>query len=298
MEDRIMTQNADGESFSKGFSILLKRLRREERGWKQKELADKSGLKIRTIQDLETDAKAVLDHETISKLADAFELTGAGRDDFFRAAGLVATSATSQDVAWTTLIQEFYKSMDFPAFVSDELTYVHSLNSYMIELLEINLDTLANVVSMSNEFNAIQFFLDPVFNAKKVYGSHWREYATTNVWFLRNMSRPHIHTTRFQKLFAKLQKLEAFQEMWEAAGQLEMLLPPYLGTVYSTKYGTVRFWHSSAVKPSISGEQMTFLFYHPADADSERAFLAIRTEVPKVAYQCSNTRDKGLVRIF
>ena len=49
----------DVHSFGQGFSILLKRYRREVKGWTQQELAHKSGLKIRTIQDLETAQKAI-----------------------------------------------------------------------------------------------------------------------------------------------------------------------------------------------------------------------------------------------
>jgi transcriptional regulator with XRE-family HTH domain len=285
-------------SVGKGFSILLKRLRREVRGWTQKELAAKSGLKLRTIQDLETAQKANLDHETISYLADAFELEGSAKEEFFKAAGLAVVSPALDNVEWAKLIYEFYKSMEFPAFVSDELANVNSLNAYMIDLLEMKHDKLAAVVNETGRLNALRFFLDPAFNAKKIYGNQWTDYTTLNAWFLRNLSRPYIHTQQYQIVLLELQQFEDFADIWEASAHVEMPLPPYLGTVHTTKYGTVRFWHSSAVRPNIRGEQMTFLFYHPADPESECAFAQMRAAVPKMAYQFSNTKGKGVVRIF
>jgi transcriptional regulator with XRE-family HTH domain len=285
-------------SLGKGFSILLKQYRKELRGWTQKELASKSGLKIRTIQDLETAQKAVLDHDTVAKLADAFDLQGSSKESFFGAAGLAIVTPPFDEVEWGKVIYEFHKSIDFPAFVGDSILQVHSANSYVLELLEVNLDTLSDLIATRGGLNAMYFLFDPVFNAKNLYGQSWKYYATVNVWFLRNMSRPHIYEARFQKLLAELHQFEKFTEIWDETKTLPMPLPPYRGTVHHHKYGMIQYWHSTSVRPNTSGEEMSFLFYHPADTESEQAFARIRANVPKVVYQTSNTRGKGLVRLL
>lgn len=288
----------DEHSIGKGFSILLKRYRREVRGWTQKELANKSGLKIRTIQDLETAQKAKLEHETVAKLAEAFELNRNAKEEFFGAAGLSVVTPSPEEVAWQKVIYEFHKRINFPAFVSDELVEVVSVNSYLTTLLGMNLDIVSEALRIYGSFNTIRFFLDPAFGTKKLYGRQWKSYAAINVWFLRTMSRPYLHTARYQKLMSELQEFEEFEELWAASENFVMPEPPYLATIYHQKYGTVSFLHSTAVKPSNRGEQITFLFYHPADAQSERAFAQLRADVPKMAYQLSNTRGKGVVRLL
>jgi len=61
-----------------------------------------------------------------------------------------------------------------------------------------------------------QFLFEPIFNAKTRYGNQWTSYTKTNVWFFRDMSRKYIDTDRYQNLFAKLQKLNGFWDIWEA----------------------------------------------------------------------------------
>jgi transcriptional regulator with XRE-family HTH domain len=189
----------DENSYRKGFSVLLRRLRREEQGWKQKELAAKAGLKLRTIQDLETAQKAILDHDTVSKLAVAFGLGGAAQEEFFRAAGLAILNPSDDEVQWNIFIYEFHKSIQFPAFVSDDLANIQSLNSYIIELLQMDMEAFADLSCRFGRFNIMHFFLDPIFNAKKLYGSQWSYYTILNAWFLRNLSRPYVHSERYQK---------------------------------------------------------------------------------------------------
>jgi transcriptional regulator with XRE-family HTH domain len=288
----------DVHSFGEGFSILLKKYRKELRGWTQKELANKSGLKIRTIQDLETAQKAVLDHDTIAKLADTFDLQGSSKEAFFASAGLAVVMPPFDEIEWGKVIFEFHKSMEFPAFVGDALMQVHSVNSYLLELLEINLDALANLISTRGGLNAMYFFFDPAFNTRRLYGQTWKSYVTTNVWFLRHMSRPHTYEARFQKLLSELHQFEKFTELWDETKDMRMPLPPYLGVVQHHKYGSIQYWHSTSVKPNTSGEEMSFLFYHPADPQSEQAFTQLRVDVPKVVYQTSNARGKGLVRLL
>ena len=288
----------DDYSIGIGFSILLKHYRREVKGWTQKELANKSGLKIRTIQDLETAQKAKLDHDTIAKLAGAFDLHGNAKEEFFAAAGLSVVAPTQEEIEWKRVTYEFHKKMNFPAFVSDELTEVISVNSYVASLLGFDLDIISKILHTAGSFNAMRFFLDPVFNTKKLYGRQWKAYTATNARFLRTMSRPYVHTARYQKLMAELQAFEDFKEIWEMSETFAMPEPPYLATIYHQKYGEVSFLHSISAKPATSGEQITFLFYHPADEQSERAFAQIRADVPKMAYQFSNTRGKGIVRIL
>ena len=142
------------------------------------------------------------------------------------------------------------------------------------------------------------FLFDPIFNTKRLYGQSWKYYATINVWFLRHMSRPHIYEARYQKLLAEMHQFERFTEIWDETKHLPMPLPPYLGTINHQKYGSIQYWHSTSVKPNTSGEEMSFLFYHPANLESEQAFARLRADVPKVVYQTSNTRGKGLVRLI
>ena len=163
----------DDFSIGTGFSILLKRYRREVKGWTQQELAHKSGLKIRTIQDLETAQKAKLDHEIIAKLSDAFNLHGSAKEEFFATAGLSLVAPTQEEVEWRKVIYEFHKKMNFPAFVSDEFTEVISVNSYVATLLGFDLEIISEILHTTGSFNTMRFFLDPVFNTKKLYGGNY-----------------------------------------------------------------------------------------------------------------------------
>jgi tetratricopeptide (TPR) repeat protein len=69
-----------------GFGALL-RARRQSAGLTQQEVAERSGLAIRTISDLERGRTRWPYPDSVHRLADALELSGAPRDEFITAAG-------------------------------------------------------------------------------------------------------------------------------------------------------------------------------------------------------------------
>lgn len=75
------------------------RATRRRHGLTQEELADRTGLSVRTISKLETGRIGTPRPATVRLLADAFGLTGAEREDFYRSAAAEITEPAGSDVA-------------------------------------------------------------------------------------------------------------------------------------------------------------------------------------------------------
>lgn len=279
------------------FGALVKHYRSYQFGWTQKELAQKADVKLRTLQDIETAQKVHLDYEVVDKLATAFAIKDNDREQFFGAAGLlVQVNPQAEPIQWAKVIFDFYKSVEFPAFAVDELFDVHSVNSYLLELLDVPLNMFSQTFAASPGPNLLRFLFDPAFNARKLYGHYWEEYAQVNVALFRNLARVHLNTERYQSILMALQKMKHFEDLWKRTEQMAVPLPPYLGILTHPKYGALRYWHSGTVQPNLRGEQMFLTFYIPADSASEAAFEQMRSNTHKAAYELN--KKKGFARIF
>ena len=281
------------------FGKLVKNYRKRE-GVKitQEDLGDLSSISARTIHDIENAQKAVLDYETVEKLASAFELKNHEREDFFRTAGINVPRSDDIKYDWHRAIFDFYKIQELPAFVTDTLGNLHSINSYALTLLNIDLDDDFSALTTPTNPNILRFIFDPAFNAKKLYRSKWREYAEINVWLFRYLSVASGHESKYHQILSELQTFNDFLDIWETIDSYKLPNPPYKITIYNEQYGEAHFTAAQSLLPSTANERMLLIFYVPEDEQTSKVFTNIRKGVPKMAFQVNTHQVRYFSRIF
>jgi len=111
------------------FGKLIAALRKEQfdpvagKPWTQQMLAQRTGLLPRTIGEIERGQKAIMDADTLLRLAQAFRLTTLERREFFAAATSVAAADVARDTCDAERIfQELWETMQqlyLPAVLHD-----------------------------------------------------------------------------------------------------------------------------------------------------------------------------------
>jgi transcriptional regulator with XRE-family HTH domain len=146
------------------FGTLVSSLREDLR-ITQNDLADKSGLRLTQLRDIEQGLKVdLLRESTLIKLALALQLTTLERYQFFLAASGILPSEIFKGNEMLTLLPfdarmvledicAIVKKLPFPAFIVDSYCDIVAANAIVIELMEIHpsiLNTADNVIGGYN----------------------------------------------------------------------------------------------------------------------------------------------------
>lgn len=212
----------------KEFGKLIQTLRKEcfnedLHSLTQEELAQKTGLSVRTIIRLEKGDEAVkLQGKELEKLADALQLTSGERKEIF----LAASGIENNKVALTqyhpaeildSLIQ-LMKKVYAPAFIMDSYHDLIAVNSGINLLYGIESSYWPDLTHYSTNFNNLRFYFSPEFTKQQeMMGMYWDEVVRYNIIFFRVRSLQYRTTRYFTELFSELRNYPRFIRYWRDA---------------------------------------------------------------------------------
>ena len=270
---------------------------REARKFSRNQLEGKSGVPERTIIDVENGDKAMLDRKTVSLLAHAFDLTGLSEREFVVAAGLSPDAPLSLSEHYT-LAHRYYEQMDYPALITNSLLDLHSCNTYLLAMLNLPTSLLDTCAYEGGGPNVLRFLFDPAMHAREAWRDSWAEMALWNVYYFRLVSQPHVYEPRYAQLLEALRKLPDFEAIWQAAdGMNAMPVPPHTSTLHGA-FGTLRVLHTEAITNEILNNHLRAVLYVPMDDATQRAFVQMRSQTPRQAFQFGSSAVGRYTRIM
>lgn len=294
------TVEKSDEETKREFAELVKHYRKHVFGWKQDRLATEANLGLHTIQDIENAQKKLLNNDIVGRLADAFKLTGAARDGFFTAAGIHIVTAPPPPIQLETLARSFFEDMKYPAMISDIFGDFHFINSYMLFLVGIPLESISrDFFYTSLGANTYRFFFDPALGAKGLYRTQWKSYVTINIYLFQQMAFPFRHEKRYQEVIQELQGYEEFEEIWNAATELSPeFVPTTTITLYNPLFNQATYKHIEFVMPRHLEQRYNAFFYLPDNEETEAIFKSFVREVyPPKVFQFTKSDRRGYTEL-
>lgn len=178
----------DRLSFGALVSIL-----RDDMGWTQSELAERSGLDTPVVSIVERgERRGLIKDGILQKLATGLELTTLERREFF-----LAASGVSEHDSFRPLdekepsgfkvkelfenTRKFVRSLQFPAFVFDSYGDVLLANRCSVEYYEISKNLLATANKVVGGYNMMRLVFHPESGFRKMVGNDWEIQALINL---------------------------------------------------------------------------------------------------------------------
>lgn len=224
----------------KEFGNLVKALREEHfefvenksgelsyRKWSQPLLAEKASLKLKTVQSIEQGKLVVIDAKTLTKLANALELTTMERKEFFFASLGLDDSAYSQMTSKLELskVLRTVGNIHLPAFISDGYGDIVAANMCIIHFLNISPEfierSLRERAKDPAAVNIMRIICSPESGYHSLVGPNWKILAVRNTHFFRRITLRHRSTERFKAIWRSLMKDRNFQKFWVLASDKE-----------------------------------------------------------------------------
>jgi len=211
------------------FGALVASLRDDLR-WTQIELADKSGVDISVISNIERGArKTLLKDNILVKLADGFQLTSMERQEFlFAASGVMELEAVRKEnkserkhfdpQAFLKEMGEHIACMTLPVFVTDSFCDILLANYCLIDFYNIPSDLLENANDIVGGYNTMRYIFDPLSNFQEIIGEDsFERLALINVHYFRRRTMRVRSQPYFSMLMAELldnKKYPSFEKYW------------------------------------------------------------------------------------
>lgn len=285
-----------GQKFKNAFAKVVK-AQREERSWSQSDLAQQTRfiIPVRTISDLETAQKAVLDHKTISYLADAFGVEGLLREEFFAAAGLIVDRVSLGSIrpADQEMLLRMYEKTPFPALVQDPLLFIHSVNSIHFGIFGKVPPSTAG--EPARRPNILRIIFHPEFEERTgvVNNEAWRTFVDWTVFMFRNSSQKYMHLPEYAALIKELRTRKAFREVWQRATRPKYIPQSPLPIVFQFANGhRYEFIVTRALMPMLPTAPMNMILYFPVDA-ATKDYCTEMSEGPRFVILFDGTPPNG-----
>jgi len=211
------------------FGALVASLRDDVR-WTQLELAEKSGVDVSAISNIERgERKTLLKDNMLVKLADGLQLTSMERQEFlFAASGVTELEAVRKEnilVKKQFNPQAFLKEMGehiacitLPVIVTDAFCDILLVNNCSIEFYGASAALLQNANETVGGYNIMRYIFDPLSNFPSLIGDDgWERLALINVRYfrrrtLRVRSKPYYSSLIKELLNNK--KYPSFERYW------------------------------------------------------------------------------------
>jgi len=213
------------------FGTLVTSLRKDLE-WTQKDLADRSGVDISVISNIERgERKALLKDNILLKLANGFNLTSMERMEFmFAASGVTEVEKVRKDHGhpkkkfdpqmFLKETSEHLACITVPVFITDAFCDILMANYCAIEFYKLPPEFMKNTAAISG-FNEMRFVFDPISNfLEGVSPDEWdRQYALNIRYFrrrtMRVRSKPYFNNLLNEMLDAE--KYPNFGVYWKKA---------------------------------------------------------------------------------
>jgi transcriptional regulator with XRE-family HTH domain len=211
------------------FGALVASLREDMR-WTQLELAERSGLDVSTISNIERGTrKTLLKDNILLKLADGLHLTSFVRQEFlFAASGVTELDAVRKEnvsakerfdpATFLKETGEHIACITLPVLITDAFCDIVLVNNCLIEFYGAPLNLLQNANEIISGFNTMRYIFDPHSNFPEIIGDDsWERLALVNARYfrrrtLRVRSRPYFSALLKELLDNK--KYPHFERCW------------------------------------------------------------------------------------
>jgi len=211
------------------FGALVASLREDMR-WTQLELAERSGMDVSIISNIERGArKTLLKDNILVKLADGLQLTSLERREFlFAASGATETDAVrkenSREVekfdpkAFLKKMGEHIACITLPILITDAFCDIVLVNNCLIEFYGAPVNLLQNANEIISGFNTMRYIFDPLSNFPEIIGDDsWERLALVNARYfrrrtLRVRSKPYFSALLTELL--NIKKYPSFERCW------------------------------------------------------------------------------------
>jgi transcriptional regulator with XRE-family HTH domain len=211
------------------FGTLVASLREDMR-WTQVELAERSGVDISAISNIERgERKTLLKDNILVKLADGFQLTSMERQEFLLAASGVTELETVRKEHNREKKQfdpkNFLKEtgeriacITLPVFVTDSFCDIILANKCLMDFYNAPAELLESAASIIGGYNTMRYIFDPLSNFPETIGNASLErHALINARYFRRRTLRVRSKPYFTKLLNELldnKKYPSFERCW------------------------------------------------------------------------------------
>jgi transcriptional regulator with XRE-family HTH domain len=206
------------------FGTLVASLREDLR-WTQMDLAERSGVDISAISNIERgERKTLLKDNMLVKLADGFHLTSMEKMEFlFAASGVTEAEKvrTQKRFNAKSFLEESGRQIAriaLPVFITDAFCDIVLANHCVIDFYGIPADLLQNAPTMIGGYNEMRYVFDANSNFPDIIGNDSLErLALVNVRYFRRRTlrvRCKPYFARLLNEFLDNRKYPAFERCW------------------------------------------------------------------------------------
>lgn len=211
------------------FGALVASLREDMR-WTQLELAEKSGVDVAAISNIERGArKTLLKDNLLVKLADGFQLTSLERQEFlFAASGVTELEAVRKESshekkkfhpeAFLKEIGEHIACFTLPIIITDAFCDILMTNYCALEFYGTPTALLKNADNLVGGYNLMRYIFDPHSSFPETIGEDsFERLALINVHYFRKRTMRVRSSPYFSSLMAELlnnKKYPSFEKYW------------------------------------------------------------------------------------
>ena len=212
------------------FGTLIASLRTDMK-WTQRELAERSGLDVTVVSNIERgERKALLKDNILLKLAEGFHLTSMERMEFmFAASGVTEVEKMRKDHAhprkqfspqsFLKETSEHIACITVPVFITDAFCDILMANTCAIEFYQTAPEFMLSAGSCISGFNQMRIVFDRNSNFREVAGDDDMEReATLNIRYFRRRTLRVRSKSYFQDLLKDLldpEKYPDFGRYWD-----------------------------------------------------------------------------------
>jgi len=174
------------------------------------------------IGKIERGERAILDDQTLLKLAEALQLTVGERRVFF----LLATGLDHQQI-YSSDVKEDQEILDsvlamltdirLPALLLDRYLDVVAVNGLLMQLYRMSQIDLSQQIKKTGRLNLLDFIFSKQFATmrKQMLPEVWHRFAVGNVIYFRRVTLPYRMTDYFAALLTHLRRNREFRWYWE-----------------------------------------------------------------------------------
>lgn len=244
---------------------------RLDRGMSQGQLAQATRLSRTYIFHLETGQRAHPTPYVVQNIARALELSTEERDHFYQA----YTELTGQHVDvdhyeselldFGELAMQLVQRTSVPAHSLDRLWYLHSWNTAVIDLFE-----LQERVNDPEPIHLLALIFDPNFR-RRLYG--WEKLAHRLVRDFLYNTRTVTHLPEYKELWKELRTLPEFRRIATVVYPKTKPAPSFVFQVQHSRLGRLTLRTATTAFAGISS--YTLVSYVPGDQQTLRAYQAL-----------------------
>ncbi|MBI5962914.1 MAG: helix-turn-helix domain-containing protein [Chloroflexi bacterium] len=211
------------------FGTLVASLREDMR-WTQMELAERSGVDVSAISNIERgERKTLLKDNILVKLADGLQLTSMERQEFlFAASGVTELEMVRKEhirakkqfdpKAFLKETGEHIACIALPVLVTDAFCDILLTNHCLIEFYGAAPELLKNAEHIIGGYNTMRYIFDPLSNFPEAIGNDsWERLALINARYFRRRTLRVRSKPYFADLLRELldnKKYPSFERCW------------------------------------------------------------------------------------